>query len=613
MSARSSLRTRELAMFSNFVVRFPRSRTGGRRLNASVSVDCVDARSFEDERVSRESMDNDVISIDQGMVFGNSGRQEGTSALSRLAICGPLDAAALDLTGSPAPFDIAMRLLSVLDQRGLSALRRIDAPVAYAYITPALDELVVFRSLTCPTAVYFYSNDSGVVVTTDPRSITGPVPPSSALDWDVLPAIVANVPIPPDRCVLAGVKRLAGGHSLTVRLDRELAVREEDTFGRRFNRGTTLDEASEGLRSRASAAVSRTVARYDRLNIALSGGVDSAILCYELVQQGAAVKAYQWRCDAAASLSPDAAAAELVARASGIPLTSCDISRSVAERGDYLNLYSAASVGVPLTAGGIPALEGLALTVSKDAAWSALAFGEIADSLFKSSSRPFRPAPESLDASEAVLGGKQLAALGPWYAPPARSKAAQSIVETARWYEQRLAAADIDPDRAPSAARTFIAVMKSIHSDHYPVVDAACWRPHRVLVNCPLLHRELIEYCIGLPHDLKIGYWQGAYISKWAWRFAYAGRLPIATLRRTMQPAASVIAEIFLRRNPKVIDRLFDGRSILVSAGIVSPAALEDLRRNPFRAAQQAWYLMSACATEIWLRKVCQVPLEEVA
>ena len=368
----------------------------------------------------------------------------------------------------------------------------------------------------------------------------------------------------------------------------------------------------EGHQARASlapaidGAVSAWAACFDKVQLELSGGLDSSIIAAALAASGA-----NWSCVTAATPSGDGDErhyARQVAERLGFPLTELaadaddvdpfQVMERLTPRPRGMNILAgidrkmgraADEAGADAIFSGVGGDNVFAYTGSTAPVLDALARHGVAFSWAVANDVAGATGTTIFDVLRHVVRRVLMDACG-WSPAPRPALLARGVARRAELHPWLAV-----PDHVARGTRAHIGAIVRIH----PILDCVGRNATRTMV-FPLLSQPVMETCLAIPSWC----WVEGGRDRAAVRQAFRGRLPDAVLlRRTKGRLESLIVPAIERARPRIRTLLLDG--LLCGAGLIDRSAVEEGLRRPITdRAPHHDRLLKLVDAELWSRQV---------
>lgn len=517
-----------------------------------------------------------------------------------------------------------------LDAVGAYSLGTWDGDFILCAFLPKANQLVLYKSLTCSSSVYYRLGDETFAFSTNPLDLLSTNDNRCAsVEAELLPVLLTGRRYAPTRSCFRHVLRLPAGHLLTLDAERCLADRianfEPEDLGR-----LSLCEAADAARSHVLGSARRRLRPGQKIGVLVSGGVDSAVAAYAAQEAGAEVTAIH--CSFAGYAPADEHRyADAVIRHLHLPHVTLPMAADRDEGSRYLDPDW--KLPVPHSASFF-AWYAIAAKRAANRGIDALTTGALGDHIFGATNVP--------DARSLLAGVPPRTAwvyarefLGT-YVPFDRvlhasvgssSKRAEWLTEqevlddTERMLRPwaRAAAADNGRYRFPSDLPNGIgsavhqAIKTSLDTELDTALDLAAMNPRGIHYMRLFADRALINFGLGLPPAYRWFPAGGQFYQKAALRLAFATLLPPVVIRRNFRTQLQGMEEIYCRNNRAFLGGLLDEKSWLVRLDVIDPHSVRriiaDLANFPDASAP----LIRAAMTEIWLRSLSGERTEEHA
>lgn len=511
---------------------------------------------------------------------------------------------------------------------------RLRGDFCVAYLTTEQERtkhLYVYRSLTCSYPLYYVVADGVLHCATRPALLLPHrVTLDDIIDLDVLSAIATGGQVPPGDSCFRGLRRLRGGSLLTATRDR-WAVRTIDDFRIHPDcSNESLDAIGERLRGALAGSTVRQAVPEDRTAILLSGGLDSAVTCYEWRKHSPDLHAFHLVRPEIDALRDEPTIAAAIAAQLDVGITELDARP----------LFDAESLRIPANLGAqypyshVPSLVPLwrlgkhlleqkfcvlvggfladnlfegdwrydhvrALGVRKSRPWTypravwALLGNNVSVSLAECMTVVHRAATSHPEPSVSP-DVRRLDVIGPWISRAARRQAASTA--EARW-----ASFPSLEGVAPGTRKVYRSVVTTLESERGAGFYADFANITGVRIASPFSDREVIELCLSLSPHHRYQIDRGLVVSKLALRAAYRQELPLVASRAAHALQGSV-AQRYAHEAAPLLTSLLGEDSILSDLGITDPIGLRTTLENPRTFRQNAPFFMFAAGVELWLR-----------
>jgi asparagine synthetase B (glutamine-hydrolysing) len=520
--------------------------------------------------------------------------------------------------------------------RVAEALAELRGEFVLAHATEDGGRVVLLRSVGCPYPVFYRQTSDALLWATNPLFLLpGGRPGVTDVDTELLPSLLLRLRPAAGSSYFRGMRSLPPGWMLEAS-GRGVQARQVDDFHIRPPRRISFSQAATELRVLTSDAVRTALPGSGARVMALSGGVDSSIVCFEAMSEPAIeTRAVHWTYGTAQGRGSETEAARSVAAQLNVKLTEVSPSSARTGNGEYLDCHADCFLPHNLL-GPESALAHAAGGGSEEVS---LLSGAYADQLFEGDSlnrMSLNPLSEGSfwrlipviarqvrrNPADRRLLARSLAGLlnpcrglvprhyarteriGTWLSDTARADALRQVTTS---FDQRLAQYEAQTNllaRNRSAAMAYISLKDSIDCEQNYHMVADVMFPRGVVPVFPLLDRPLVEFSLSLPAKHKAGMYLDEIVTKQVWRYAYADVLPVDTVARSMEPALAIMADEYASRNRQRIEQLLTQDSILADLGIVNTAELRATLADSRRQSLEAGPLLDACVVELWLRRL---------
>lgn len=547
----------------------------------------------------------------------------------RLVIMGQLR----ESTSLGSPETVFSDLTSRLDADGDLAFGEIPGEFCAAYLTPDANSAFLYRSVTALWPLYYRVIPEALVWSTDPAYTYPAAELRSAVVSDALPSLLFQNRY---SSYLENVEVLEPGHCLeltvgglqTVALDRIRLYKLEDL---------SAEEAARGVSERVSESVESLITPSCHISVALSGGIDSAVVLSEAARVTGGVSAFHCTLPSAAA-RPDLQSARQVAEMNGVPLVEVDLRDAVRHGGRYgecghscrsfhphlgaereLLLAAADLAGRTVLMlsgilsddlfGGVPPDRLSFNPLSLDSFWRGVS--QLLTARSGSGSRITRSVAAGLLRPTSGILPLILPYLqsfgGPLIKADARETAVLHCLDSAKSVEVAYFTAagrrrQSDRMRA-TALSTVLLQMRSIIQGGI-VLEREF--PTSVSWLAPFADRRLVEYCLSLPHEWRSGIFMGDRIDKVIWRYAFSDRAPELAVRQQLGNVFNNAANAFIENNVDKVAEVLNPDSALHAADVLDGDQAAGALRNPLYRAKYGFALLYAYRLEKWIEGLGQ-------
>ncbi|MGH3917244.1 MAG: asparagine synthase-related protein [Pseudonocardiaceae bacterium] len=539
-------------------------------------------------------------------------------------------------------------LCRLLDDDPDGAVRALRGDFVLAHLSPDRRTLRLYRSVNALIPLFWRHEDDRLGWASDPRHLlAGGRPRRRDVDVDLLPMVIAERGFPRERSWFTHVRRLPAGERLTLHVGQCPTVARFDEFTPVGQAPPTVRAAADTLREHLGRACGRMLADQRASVVALSGGIDSAAVAYEMGRQPGQGAAVHYTLESFPSFAADRQAAQRVAAACGLTWVPYEMSKHTCPGGDYLRVPEGG--GLPQTH--VPT-HGLPATIEQAESTGAMfvLFGLLADQVFahdqnrgllqvagpgvldpRVAGEPIwqllRTAAESTFAGSGGGIGRyllRLAAGDPTTALPSREMIVHPLGFTPEAGETVTAALRVAADRARDGVRRaasrlggprralpqgITSLFLLAEAFNTPNLQAAWLNdclPKQRFFTTPFADRDVIEYALTLPGRHRLGFGHGMTVDKFALRLAYgrAGApghagLPGQVGHRMQQARIDAISAVFVNQNFAAVRDLLRPNSLLCELGVLSRKFVADL--TPSRVHRNGEEIARLCVVERWL------------
>tara|TARA_R110000850_G_scaffold62_1_gene225 strand:- start:21182 stop:23017 length:1836 start_codon:yes stop_codon:yes gene_type:complete len=410
------------------------------------------------------------------------------------------------------------------------------------------------------------------------------------------------------------VRELLGGERLVVTSTRTMTELAWDP--RDFAADVLLPDQKEAERRLAETSqmvVKAWASRFDRVDVSLSGGLDSAIVlaCLADAQRGRDVGAIHYRLESG-DLSEESHAKSAAALA-GIPLETIrvrpnSVLPNVAAHPPTARPYRSFIGEAPSLAGRISPGERAALFT-----------GQGGDHLFLERRTPLAFADHILTHGlfagtlPALLRASRLSQRSIWEVlyvclPALLLGRRESVMQSAFRHRQETMSGHVDagpsvdaslPEWVRNAKGLPPAKFLQVSSlPHMVQVSDSATRPDAAAIVHPLISQPLMELCLRLPVSLLLANGESRGLA----RQAFSGRIPDSIRHRMTKGSASSYFMEFLEANSETLAKTLRS-GVLEELGLMDRDELEKMtRRENLSAHRIGRSLLVAYAIEAWLR-----------
>lgn len=552
------------------------------------------------------------------------------SSASRVTIAGCVRS--LPAGGSSPP----AALQDLVDQLGPAALPRIDGEYIIAYASPERQEMLIFRSVTCPLMLYYRRLGGRFLWATNPLFLFSEGRPAlHDVNADALPALVLRLRDAPAESVYRDIATLPPGNVLRI-ADGSASTHVLSDFDLDDNRGLPLESAANRLKEHVHRAVTTCLAPAGSMAVAFSGGIDSAVVCHEVVGLGRPVQPIHWTARGGRVPGSETEAARTVSASLGLSLREVDVSPALRPHGQYLQCHDDCYLPHNLLG---PEL-GLARA---SAGTSSMYWGAFADQLFESqvpsllSWHPlsvgsvWRAIPQVLLAVPGTPGSLGLLmslfqgfrrpcrgllprhearaeGVGAWLSDDAREWAIRCLTRAFQARRDQYDASTAAGRQSASSALTYVAIKDSIDAQTNNAIHYDVMLPYGLMPVFPFLHRPLIEFCLSLSHQHKVQMYMNVPVRKVVLRYAYAPYLPRPTVSSELSSSLLAFAQEFCRNNIDTVGELLGDGSLLQQMGVIDGRGLAATLAEERLYTMDSGPLLDACVAELWLNRLVASP-----
>lgn len=509
---------------------------------------------------------------------------------------------------------------SELDRDWQGAARRISGDYSFTYVNHDRDTCIIYRSVTSLSPVYYRDSNLRLSWSLNIADMfPGGAPALGDIDENAIPVLALGAPFPPLQTCYRGVRKVPPGTALVVTPQGVTSLRVDTLRADADHGDLGLAEAADGLRHHINDSVVRAVNGHDRAAVALSGGIDSAVVAVEATKSVRSLDAFHATFPHIRSLDTEHQRAQDVADCLGLRMTEVDMSASIANGGDCL---TSSSGHLYPTVTCLERFFDLMSSQLEDDGITLLIGGDLGDNLFSADTlrayggkivRGVRgPIAILIDLVE-MLGCSDTGvqqALGvkwPWRTTP---KAQQAPVQSLLTSKAEEAFRNTYQPVASMQPGDMISAGFSIFADRYSAMLNRVWAPKGISVANPFGDRTLIEYCLGLAPWHRNRVYAGQQIGKTALRAAYLDRLPGNVLQGYSKNVYMSVHGSYVRQNRGFLTALLGEDSVLASTGVIDVLTTRDLIHSAAPAGLLA--ITTAAGTEIWLRDMSSFPLPDM-
>ena len=197
-------------------------------------------------------------------------------------------AAALDLDPARPPDELIAEAYALI---GDGLLKRLDGEFAFAAWHPGTGSGLVARDRLGTRSLFVAEHGAALLFASEARTLLELLPRPPDPDPRAMEAWLARAPIPDDRTLFDGIRRLAPAHALRLgggrwQPFRHWAPRPPEALA------LSAAEAAAEVRAALARASARALDGAARPGVLLSGGLDSAVVAAATVAEGARPVAY---------------------------------------------------------------------------------------------------------------------------------------------------------------------------------------------------------------------------------------------------------------------------------------------------------------------------------
>ena len=564
--------------------------------------------------------------------FGEPGRLPA----DRLLITGWIDL--------PHHDDSAAALQRALDERGAAAVRDLRGDFVLAHVSPDRSVLRLYRAVNALVPLFWRADGERLAWSAEPAHLlAGGRPRLGDVDIDVLPMVIAERGFPHDRSWFANVRRLPPGDCLTLRAGERPTTAPFDELRPVPDAPASLAEAARGVRDRLAVACDRMLVDQSASLVALSGGIDSAAVAWEIGRQPGRGSAMHYTLESFPGFDGDRLVAEEIAEVCGLSWAVYEMSKHTRSGGDYLQVpdhgglpqthvptqgvtaavEQAEAVGATFVLSGLLADQVFAHDVNRGlfevAGWRMLdprVAGEpIWQALAGAAAATFSTSPRGgrLRYLRRLLSADPTTALPPrdvivhpvGFTGDAADRVTRALQEAATRAERGLRSVMRRNGWSGRTLPTGITSLFLLAEGFNTANLQAAWLNHclpkRKFFTTPYADRDLIEYALALPTAHRIGFGHGTTVDKFVLRTAYAGAgLPRHAGSRMQQARIDAISAVFANQNFDTCRDLLGPDSLLRRFGVLSGEFADGL--TPGRIHRNGEEIARLCVVEKWLR-----------
>ncbi|NKR30163.1 hypothetical protein GS504_02695 [Rhodococcus hoagii] len=530
--------------------------------------------------------------------------------------------------------DVRRSLVDYFDCEGSHAARNLVGDFVIAHVSRDERTVTLYRGIASSIALFWHFSKGVLKWAVDPLDILGDDPLSiSHIDVELLPAMLAEFGMPPDRSIYKGVRRLPSGYHLQWQTDVSPSVKAFDRFNENYDPPKHLEAAAGGLRERLREATKSALDGCNSAAVLLSGGVDSAVAAAEAAQCSASVVNAHFSLADMPGFEYDLQAASSIARHTGGLFHVHDLQQNIRSGGDYLTrprVYADPFAHVPA-----PGFRLAAHDASEVGAQMVLS-GAFADLLFMDDWRYDKFPSSGLSLLNPLRSGKPIwnilsdaggsmadshsnqrsslysAAL--FVTRYLRGSALLSLPEHAEIAHyvgltrkatntvDELSLSFIESAQRHGKSTGWIALEMGFSVPHMHAGYLNDLRPHGVFHHNIFSNRDVIEYCLSLPRSYKRATADGITADKFLLRYAYSdGQIPKSIAWRTRQADMSAIPAAWLDNNYEYCKELLGPGSVLAELEMIDHRFVESI--TPSSIHRGGDKLARTVSIEEWLRE----------
>ncbi|HEY6793892.1 MAG TPA: asparagine synthase-related protein [Kineosporiaceae bacterium] len=518
-----------------------------------------------------------------------------------------------------------------LDECGNAVLARIAGEFCAAYISPDSRSTILYRSVTAPWPLCYRIASKALIWSTDP-SFTYPVDElRNAVLSDALPSLLLQ-----DRysSYLENVEVLSPGCCLKL-TPRGIERSSLDKLSLYDLREVSVEEAAKGLSERTSQSIESLISPSSRVSVALSGGIDSAVVLSEAIRLVGGISAFHCTLPPTARRL-DLTSARQVAKTNGVPLTEIDLSPFVGQGGGYaecepscrafhlhlgaereLLRAAAEQVERPVLMlsglfsddlfGGVPADRMSLNPLSLDSFWRGAA--QLLAARSGSELRIARSVVTGLLRPASGILPIVLPFLqtfgGPLLKPDAREAAIVHCLDAAKDVEETCL---VTTERCTRLDRMQATALSIVALQSHSIIQGgiACERyiPPSTAWLTPFMDRRLVEYCLSLPQKFRSGSFMGDRIDKVIWRYTFSDRAPAFAVRQQLGNVFNNAGSAFIENNVARVAAVLNPDCALHAIGVIDGNQAACALKDPLVRAKYGHALLYAYRLERWLTRL---------